>query len=559
MSRCQGWLITGSMVSLLLSACGGGGSADNPPPPPPPTAVQFIAPTDNVFVAAVDPNNPGTVFGPTQGTYAGARLLITATLKLGSPTTQNQVDYAQIYKANDGHLYRVNLLTTGDPMPEQVSSESHATTDDLCSLNGANTSLGTDVNYVAEQSYNDFANPENSVYFYRLPGPNGSCNTSQDIVYMAKLGMAPTDAPILALMPMAVLHDPTSGAITGFIVNEGTALTSYDQNFQNRSVLYTPATPISVAYSLASAGVGSTTNPGGLFVLDGSIVYIDYTRLTVSGSLFTVPNWNPAKRFASSANGSTVYFAVNTSNTAQTPVIPTSALYSMPLDGSAAPTALATENGAIAQVTVAIYGTTVAWSIVPPGGQYTIRTLAQGGAQPVTAFTAAGTSGSFVVTADDIYYTASTLAFPASHTVVYSNTQTGIIAMDGTVIEPAVANSRFVAEERDNNGSDWTDIVRARNLTPVTLVDAANGNTYTEDGISGATLEVVDTSTNSVTLTLGTLPAGTIMQGNGTLIASAGYMDGINVNSTSDPGTRELIYFDTSKANSLALLTNNLH
>jgi hypothetical protein len=131
--------------------------------------------------------------------------------------------------------------------------------------------------------------------------------------------------------------------------------------------------------------------------------------------------------------------------------------------------------------------------------------------------------------------------------------------MDGTIIEAPVANSRFVAEERDNNGSDWLDIVRARNLAPVTVVDAANGNTYTEDGISGATLEVVDTSTQSVTVTLGTLPAGTIMQGTGTLVGTAGYIDGINVNSTPDPATRELIYIDTSQANSLTLLTSNLH
>jgi hypothetical protein len=462
-----------------------------------------------------------------------------------------------LYKAGDGHLYRVNLRTTSTPAPLQVSSESQATIDDTCSLNGANTLLGTDVNYVAVQFYNDFANPENSVYFYRVPGPNGMCNTAEDVVHMAKLGMLPTDAPIQALMPMAIVHDQTTGAITGFIVNEGTALTMYDENFQNRTVLFTPTTSIGVAYTLATAGVGS--KGGGLFVLDGDIVYVDYVQKTVSASLFTVPNWDPTRRFANSANGTTVYFAVNTSDETQNPVVPTSEVYSMPLDGSAAPTALASESGAVNQVLVAIYGTTVAWSVVPPGGQYTIRTLASGTTQPVTALTAAVNSGTFVVTANDIYYTASTFAIPVAHTLIYSNTQTGIIAMDGTVIEAPVANSRFVAEDRDHNGSDWLDIVRARNLAPVTLVDAANGNTYTEDGISGATLEVVDTSTHSVSVTLGTLPAGTIMQGTGTLIDTAGYIDGINVNSTPDPATRELIYIDTSRANSLTVLTSNLN
>ena len=102
-------------------------------------------------------------------------------------------------------------------------------------------------------------------------------------------------------------------------------------------------------------------------------------------------------------------------------------------------------------------------------------------------------------------------------------------------------------------------MVRARGLTPVTLVSGTDGITYTEDGISGATLEVVDTSTNSVSVTLGTLPQGTVMNGIGTLTGSAGYIDGFNVNSTLDPSTRELLYIDTSKGNSLQALTSNLH
>lgn len=559
--------LASAAVGCVLSACGGGGGygyygggqpgGGGGPPNGGGTGstTQYVAPTDSVFVAATDPNNPGITYGPTQGEYAGARLFITASIVAGQPTTSNQAQYAQMYKANDGHLYSVNLVVSGSPQATQVSSEANATVDDLCSVNGANTVLGTTVNYVAVDSYVDYANPQNSVYFYREPGASGACNTTTDKVFMVKLGMATTDAPIAALMPAAVVHDPTSGAITGFVVNEGTALTMYDSNFSNRTVIYTPTTAMSVVYSLANSGVSAT---GGLFVIDGSIVYINYAGQSVSAPLFTVPNWSATKRFANSANGSTEFFTVNTSNEAATPVVPTSAVYSMPLDGSAAPTQLATESGIVSQVTVAIYGTTVAWSVVPPGGVYTIRTLATGSTVPVTAFTGTGNSGSFVVTANDIYYTMSTYSSPSSGTLVYSNTQTGIVAMSGAVVQAPVANSRFVAQERDSNGSDWVDIIVAQNLLPVTVKDTANGDTYTEDGISGATLSVIDTSTNAVTVTLGRLPSGIIMQGTGTLISSAGYFDGINVNSTGDPSTRELIYIDTSQANSLMMLTNNL-
>ena len=231
----------------------------------------------------------------------------------------------------------------------------------------------------------------------------------------------------------------------------------------------------------------------------------------------------------------------------------------MPLNGSAAPTSLSTESGIVSAVAVAEYGTTVAWSVVPPGGNYTIRTSSGGTTPPVTAVTAAGNSGSSVVTANAIYYTASTFTKTGT-TVVYNNTQTGIVGMDGTVIQTPLTDSRFVAEERDNNGSDWTDILRARNLSPVTVVSTTNGDSYTEDGLSGATLEVVSTSSNAVTVTLGTLPSGTtIISGSGTLIATTGYIDGLNVDSTPDPASRDLIYIDTSTANSLIQLTTNLH
>ena len=546
--------IAGLVLGFCLSACGGG-SSDTGGSGPPPTALQFIAPNDNAFAAAVDPSHPSTVYGPTTASYAGVRKIITATLAVGSPTTHNQTDYAQIYKAGDGHLYRVDLVTIGTPVARQVSSESHATIDDRCSLNGANTVFGTDVNYVAVQSYVDYQNPENSAYFYRVPGPNGTCGTAEDIVYMTKLGMTATDPPIQALMPVAVVHDVTTGALSGFIVNEGTTLSFYDQNFQHRTVMLTATASIGVAYGLASSGVNAS---GGLLILDGSIVYVDYAQKSVSSSLFNVPNWDPGRRIVNSANGNTVYFAVNTSNLTVKPVLPTSAIYSMPLDGSATPTALATESGVVGQISVATYGTTPAWSLVPPGGQYTIRTLAPGG-QVVTAFTAAANFGTFLVTANDIYYTVSTLTFPVAHTVTFANTQTGVIGMDGTVVLAPLINSRFVAQERDSSGSNWLKIIRARNLTPVTLTNTVNGNTYTEDGISGATLEVLDTATHSITVTLGTLPASTAMQGTGVLIGTAGYIDGVNVNSTANPTTRDLIYFDTTQANSLFAVTNNLH
>ena len=510
-----------------------------------------------MFVAAVNPANPGTPYLGQAGSYAGARLFTTGTIVAGSPPLANQHGYSEMFKGSDGHLYRMDLSITGTPAASQVSSESGATVDDLCSLNGANTSLGTDVNYVAEQMYNDFANPENSAYFYRLPGPDGVCNTSDDVIYMVKLNMSATTAPVLARMPAAIVHDPNTGAITGFVVNEGAALTMYDANFQNRVVLETPATPIAVAYALGTVQVVGSGATGRLFVLDGNIVYVNYATDSVSPTLFTLPNYSPTKRFPTASSQTALYFSVDTSNRTQTPVVLTSALYSMPLDGSAAPTQLATESGIIQEIASPVGGTTTVYSVVPPKGVYTIRAATATGV--VTAIATTGNSGSFVATAANVYYTTSNFSSPDSTTQIYANTATGIVGMDGTVVAAPVANSRFIAQQSDTNGSGWLNVVRARNLTPVTMASSANGITYTEDGISGATLEVIDTSTNSVSITLGTVPAGTIMTGTGTLTGTAGYIDGTNVNSTTNPATRDLLYIDTSSANSLQALTSNLH
>jgi len=520
--------------------------------------VQYVAPSDSSFVAAIDPANPGTAYLGQIGQYAGARLYSAGTYTAGSPTLSNPAYYAEAFKGADGHIYTLNLSITGAPMAQQVSSESNATVDDLCSLNGANASLGTDVNYLAESFFNDFANPQNSAYVYRLPGPDGVCNTADDVFNMVKLGMSASTAPIpVVSIPLAVTHDPNTGAIAGFLVNEGTALTFYDSNFQNRAVLLTPTTPIQVAYPVGPSLINAI---GKLIVIDGNIVYVNPTAGTVSASLFALPNYVATKRFPLAFSETTLYFAVDTTNNAVTPVTPTSALYSMPLNGSMAPTQLATESGMIQEIAAPAGGAAIAYSIVPPKGVYTIRTVASGsGAAPTvaTAIATTGNTGSFVATASYIYYTVSTSSAPSSTTRLVSSTMTGIVGMNGTAVGQPITSSRFVSEQLDAQYGPYLTVVRARNLTPVTLA-GAGGITYTEDGISGATLEVVDTSTNAVTVTLGTLPQGTVMTGTGSFLGPAGFFDGLNVNSTPDPATRELFYIDTRTANSLQTLTSNL-
>ncbi len=95
----------------------------------------------------------------------------------------------------------------------------------------------------------DLLTTTNSSYFYRLPGPDGICNTADDVIHLVKTGMAATDAPIVAsTMPVVAVHTP-QGGISGFVTRSGADLVLVDTNFAN---------PIVLGTSMNTPAVGST-------------------------------------------------------------------------------------------------------------------------------------------------------------------------------------------------------------------------------------------------------------------------------------------------------------
>jgi hypothetical protein len=421
---------------------------------------------------------------------------------------------------------------------------------------------GANYDYVGVYFTGDLQTPTNSSYIYRLPGPDGVCNTADDVFHMVKTGMAAADAPIVAPgMPVATVRT-AQGGITGFVVKSGANLVLFDSNFANSTLLGTFANPIGVAVALP---LGTTQGfpTGQLYVVDGNIVYVDYVAHTTSAPLYTIPNWtptSPAAFFAVSPD--TLYFAINSPAVGSTPA--STSIYSMPANGSAAPTAVDTEPGRVATLLYPIQGSSLVWGVVNP--TYTIRTLAAG--TPTTLVTSTQNAGTFIATASTVYYETWTgTTDSTTMTLTRSGTQSGIVGLDGTVIQAPLANSTFVNGGEQTPFPDITTtatpyetVFQIRGLSPVTVTDQSTGYQYVEDGIGGGSLIAIDTASNQVVATVGTLPVSTATALSGTFRdgAQTGFLEASNALSTQDPATRDLYLLNSQTANSLVRMTGNL-
>src|SRR5579883_1438073 len=158
----------------------------------------------------------GTFSAAPIGSYAGKRQALRGSIDYLTGQSLGQRAGVEIYKGADGHIYALDLTSTQAPAAQTVSSESAATVDDTCSLSGTQVA-GASYDYAGVYFAADLVSPTNSSYIYRLPGPDGVCNTADDVFHMVKTGMSPNDAPIVATgMPVATVKTATGG-ISGFV------------------------------------------------------------------------------------------------------------------------------------------------------------------------------------------------------------------------------------------------------------------------------------------------------------------------------------------------------
>jgi hypothetical protein len=551
----------GAAIAGTLAACGGG-SGDGGGPGPGPSLDSYLG-TTGVFVAWADDISGTYAAAPLQS-YAGKKQALRGSIDYTNGANLGQAAGVEIYKGSNGNIFELDLTVAGTPTPQQVSTETQATIDDACTLSGT-VVPGANYDYVGVDFTADLQTPTNSSYIYRLPGPDGVCNTADDVFHMVKTGMSASAAPIaVSGMPVATVRN-AQGGITGFVVKSGATLTLVDSNFANPVVLGTFAATVNVAVAL-SVGTTEGYPTGQLYVVDGNIVYVNYAAQTISAPLFTIPDWSPTSAGASfAASPTTLYFAVNTPASGATPESAT--IYALPADGSAAPTVVDSEPGRIATLLFPVLGNNLLWGIENP--TYTIRTLPIAGGAASTLATTTGTGGTFIATAATVYYETWLQSFDsATNTLTRSATTSGIVGIDGTVVQAPLANSTFVnggeqlpwPNDTTTTTTAYETVFQIKGLAPVTVTDTETGEQYVEDGVSGGIMTAIDTTSNQAGVTLGTLPVSTATFLSGTFRDGehSGFLEAYTAISTQDPATRDLYVLNTQSADSLTRVTNTL-
>jgi hypothetical protein len=545
-----------------LTACGGGNGYAGNVGSPPAVLTSYVG-TTGVFVAWANPSTGNYAYAPI-GSFAGKKQVQHGSIDFLTGMNVAQAAGLEIYKGGDGLIHVLDLTTTGVPMPQQISTESAATVDDTCSLAGTAVA-GANYDYVGVYFAADLQMTTNSSYFYRLPGPDGVCNTPDDVFHMVKTGMSANDAPIVvSAMPIATVHTP-QGGISGFVAKSGANLILVDSNFANPVVLGTFAATINVAAALP-VGTVQGYPTGQLFVVDGNIVFVDYAAQTISPALFTIPNWTPintAALFAAAPN--TLYFSINTPATQAAPE--TASLYALPADGSAAPLAVYTGAGRIEGLQFPVQSSNLIFSIESP--TFAVQALPVNGGAAVMLASTTDNAGSFTATATNVYFTSwAASTDSATHTATRSGTQSGIVGVNGSIVQAPVANSMFInggeqfpwPDDTTTTQTAYATMFQVINLSPVTVTNTTTGEVYVEDGVSGGTLISIDATSNQVVATIGVLPASaaTLLSGTFRGYDHSGFIEATSAISTQDPATRDLYLVNSQGSNSLLRVTGNL-
>lgn len=419
--------------------------------------------------------------------------------------------------AQNGKLFKVDLRkSAGTPTPTQVSNEFGAA--QICVFGG--------------KQLVDYTNADNTVIPYLTAGADGLCGTNDDVWKAIRLGMAATDTPLTARLPVTGLIN-SSGQAVGWLAINGTALTRYDPNFQKPSVL-TNVTSSNVIEEI-SRGVGA---------VEKAVININNSLQLYSCATTTTPTpfgLAGGSVAASAVDAAAVYPAVS-GGAGFT-------IYRFPLDGSSQST-VATDTNTLVGLTAS--ATRLLYAVSTSAGTDQLKSVAKSGGVPTTLKvfggpSLSGTIDGLAASNDQVYYN-----FREAVTgVLHAGQQND----DGTTASPTEpANTRWLnlsllaSPPNLSSISGLASLVRAENVASTPVVSYA-----------GTILRSFDPATGSQIANLGTMPpsAFDIFAFDRNKDATLGQAIKSNV-SIVGAYTADIYFVDPNSAGSLTRVTSNI-
>lgn len=277
----------------------------------------------------------------------------------------------------------------------------------------------------ATPTFNDLADAMRSGMVLRRPGPDGQCNTPDDTFAVLRFAMAANEAALETQPYLASIRGRT-GAITGHLVRDGSAIRRVDAEFKSPVTLFNAtSTSVRALAEARDARNGTGVSSPIQLLFDGSTV-LAYNTASGAGPVMVGTTSAPERTTAVSFNNETVLVLAGAGEQKLVRIEPSLAF-----------TTLATEAGAISSV--AVTPTHVAYVVLPGGSaDQQARTVAKSGASAPVALTACAAAGrspsriALVAMPERLY--CGPLAFTTSVSLGPNTAGVGLFHADGRLI-----------------------------------------------------------------------------------------------------------------------------
>lgn len=471
--------------------------------------LNFVDPSDPVSLFVID---PGTIdHHLATGIFCGIPNYMTHSISAYNLST--------VVYVRDGKFWRVSTLKGAPKTPVQVSSESNAGNIEIL------------------KTISDYADHEQSIIVYAVPGPDGIINTLDDEYKMIRLNMSATDPPqfldIGNFSSTAGFNLPLiwplygkDGSIGGFLSIYGRTLARYDADFNH---------VIDIAPANSSIAIGIYDNAiyqGSLIpvVIDGLLRFVNVTDNSITKPiyLFSTINWYGIEE----QDGSFYYY------------VDGAKILKVPGDGVNPPTILVDEGSGNNIWRLSFTANKVTYML----NYGAIKSVPKNGGSPIVA--ASPPTGQNILltyvdwTTGQLYYGT---YMPSASDPFNEPVSAGMVKDDGTTGLSPVSPAGWIGEGFNSTIPYSTDHTSSKYIFLVR--DYPNSSAT---GFAGGTMESYDVSTAAKVASLGKVPSDII-----SMVPSLfGVNDGFLAAGKNAGGYGDIFFINPASNGSLVRLTN---